>query len=399
MNTATKIKNDKYHDHSKPKNKIFVPGGICRIRESALGHSGYSLVMEQNMPRSGDILVGYQLLNEPGTAPCGGCWDFASLKLSRRKTIYRVAASDDGILLESSGNIVHVKTDSCGVLSRHTFSAPGENLSYSIAEPLLKYPFGYGDAISGMFCATGRTDGTQWMRQAGRTTTRAIAAGRMITPDGDSLRHVLLVQSTRIGTTTVSALASDVLPVSDLEIDSCLNSDSVCHRVIALRWFARGFRYPIVERQTVYTLYYGNIVDSTCTSIYIPPRFQTEGLEEDPVNAAIRAEEADLPFGPQAKTVAYKSGRLNGYLNGLSAECNVSPTKVTSGTTVSINTPEPASVAITLYSPSGASLWRRTLQVTSGMSRIDCDTSHLPKGTGLITVSVGESLFSFKIMK
>lgn len=373
---------------------IFAALGI-----SASGHSGYSLVMEQNMPRSGDILVGHQLLNEPGTAPCGGCWDFASLKSSRRKTISRVAALGDGILLESSGNIDLIKADSCGVLSRYTFSSPGENLSYSIAEPLLKYPFGYGDAISGMFCATGRTDGTQWMRQAGRTTTRTIGAGRMITPDGDSLRHVLLLQSTRIGTTTVSALASDVPPVSDQEIDSCLSNDSVCHRVVTLRWFARGFRYPIVAKQTVYTLYYGNVVDSASISLYIPPRFQTEELNEDSVNAAIRAEEAKLSFGPQTKTVAYKSGRFNGYLNGLSAECNVSPTKVASSTTVTLNTPESASVAITVYSPSGTSVWGKSVQVASGMSSIDCDTSRLPKGAGLITVAIDESLFSFKIIK
>ncbi|MBQ7472500.1 MAG: hypothetical protein IJS97_08780, partial [Prevotella sp.] len=131
-------------------------------------------------------------------------------------------------------------------------------------------------------------------RELGSYTTKADATGMFILPDGDTLRHVLRLTTERIVSTVMQPLDSVKSNHGDsIIIDSpdSIAARLICNgqrlRYVIRRWYAAGYRYPILEDVSVC-----RAEDPTRTPIYTDayycPTDAQEDLPIDDVNLRIR---------------------------------------------------------------------------------------------------------------
>lgn len=102
-----------------------------------------------------------------------------------------------------------------------------------------------------------------YIRQRGKSTITADASGDLILPEGDTLHKVLrsnthkqIHQSIILKDNVSALLKVDTLPYT-LNCDSIeylLTNDSIHQEIETWRWYAYGYRYPVVEtiKSTVY---------------------------------------------------------------------------------------------------------------------------------------------------
>ena len=102
-------------------------------------------------------------------------------------------------------------------------------ISYDMPEELLRFPMKQGDSISGYFNGTGLYCDLLTMRRFGTFLTKADSVGKMILPDGETLYGVMRLHTER----QVNAIYAD--------------KDSMMFKEDVYRWYATGYRYPILE--------------------------------------------------------------------------------------------------------------------------------------------------------
>jgi hypothetical protein len=158
-------------------------------------------------------------------------------------------------------------------------------------ETLLRYPFAYGDSLSAPFHGTSQYCERTYAQVYGLSSVKADASGTMVTPEGDTLRHVLRVHVLRTEGTLPLPVYTE--PAMRLLLDSlpAFTADSVYARLQrgsdmrttdACYFFAEGYRYPIL---TITTTDHGE--SSFTEAFYLSPREQ-ETLAWDPVNERLR---------------------------------------------------------------------------------------------------------------
>ena len=209
----------------------------------------YRLTAGCNMPRGGDQVT-MEVMSNPQAVRIGGnvLWDFSRLRLAERDMPLRHVSRGDSVLVRVEG-----RENSTLQLSGKGWQLASSRdldryLNYPLPERLMALPMAYGDTASGFFYGEGMADGVRFLRQQGETRVEALASGRLITPDGDSLRHALLVRRLRLGTTELSGDFDRSLKVSG---DSTLLSrDSLTAR------------YPILESTRIVSFCHGEPSDS-----------------------------------------------------------------------------------------------------------------------------------------
>lgn len=146
--------------------------------------------------------------------------------------------------------------------------------TYTKPKLMMRFPFAYGNSISSSYEAYGIYCGDHAFHTSGTLHTEADAAGTLILSE-DTLRNVLRLHSTDISTIRmdIDAYTLDTVP-----------GKSVLEE--RYYWFARGYRYPIVETVERITRDGTSPVSSFRATYILPPEQQT-GID-DPVNENIR---------------------------------------------------------------------------------------------------------------
>ena len=167
-------------------------------------------------------------------------------------------------------------------------------MNYDLKEAWLQFPMYYGQSLSGFLSGRGFYCDKVFVRELGSYTTKADATGMFILPDGDTLRHVLRLTTERIVSTVMQPLDSVRSNHGDsIIIDS---PDSIAARLICdgqrllyviRRWYAAGYRYPILEDVSVCRAEDRAKVPLQAMAYYYPPEAQ-EQLPTDDVNIRIR---------------------------------------------------------------------------------------------------------------
>ena len=167
-------------------------------------------------------------------------------------------------------------------------------MNYDLKEAWLQFPMYYGQSLSGFFSGRGYYCDKVFVRELGSYATQADATGMLILPDGDTLQHVLRLTTERIVSTVMQPLDSVRSNHGDsIIIDS---PDSIAARMIRdgqrllyviRRWYAAGYRYPILEDVSVCRAEDHTRAPIYTDAYYCPTEAQKQ-LPTDDVNLRIR---------------------------------------------------------------------------------------------------------------
>lgn len=222
-------------------------------------------------------------------------WNLQSMELLNDDYITRYGCVEAAPWLVASyegltGHQYLTNEDGAYLLARRTTTS---QMAYDIPEQVQRFSMHYGDSIMGIYGGTGSYGDKLFVREYGNYVTRMDATGSIILPDGDTLRHVSRQTTDRWVYADIALADSlemvygDSIPVyTEDSIRYNIATDVPMQRVREERWYAAGYRYPILERVVCRAASDGNIISRSV--LYYPPSAQEAQLPYDEENEAIR---------------------------------------------------------------------------------------------------------------
>ena len=179
------------------------------------------------------------------------------------------------------GQIYHFSTDKCSLVLQRTENNQ-MSIGYDLAETFLPSTFSYGDSISGLFHGIGTYCDKLNIRTCGQYSLSADAYGDLLTAEGDTINNVMRIHTRRLRHTELMPFTKQPSAYgvfTDDSIQTCLANDSMLIEENYYRWYAHGYRYPILEQYNAH-----NSRNSICNySLYYPP-LQQQLLDLDDIN-------------------------------------------------------------------------------------------------------------------
>ena len=184
-------------------------------------------------------------------------WDFSRMQSLEANSRQRYVMTGDSAqqraarIENGQRTYYNIKGDSLLITGRESRLT---KVMYDEPELFLRFPMQLGDSVEGYFHGRGTYCNRVALRNYGRYYTKVVEQGSMILPEGDTLRNVLLVHTERIeGEQYHPDFHHDSLSVYTTDsVMTCLRTDSVLAITHIDRWYAPGFRYPVLERRQEY---------------------------------------------------------------------------------------------------------------------------------------------------
>ena len=287
--------------------------------------AGYSqVVSQQNSYHCGDRVVEKQIgLPQQTGSGTHKIWDISCQALP-----------DDDYIVEynyvpdTTENVIGVTEQD----TRYYYEQQGDSLllngfenrltkmEYDLREVYLKYPTVLGDSLEGFFHGRGRYCGRLGLRTYGHYKTKAEETGDLVIAEGDTLHQVLKLHTERIQATKFIPIDMlDSLPVYSTDsVAGQISADTTLIRIDICRWYAQGFRYPILETRKRYD---GNSSQPlSVKAYYYPPQAHSRSLNNADVSVS---QIEEMPQGPVNTTFYSIDGRPNTvqpYRNGIYIE-------------------------------------------------------------------------------
>lgn len=388
----------------------------------------FAITYEANSLRNEDVLLRshIQLKSFPDYGN-NLLWDFSSLSPTNKTVSVKCFISDSLAIIKENRENRHYEISPSQLLLTQLANI-GKNVEYTLRDIDICYPLSFGDSVVSYFYGKGTFDRTDFIAHYGRNSHRISAEGRMITPDGDSLQHVLLVKKESVGAVNIShfsdslaSILSDNFTQTVANINYHLDADSIINYVENLRWYARGYRYPIIESRKVVTYRYNQAIDSIFECLYYAPTKQKMDLNFDQINDSLRMLENDeslartfnLPEDIKMLTKSSKASLSRGAglepinMSNSSAInlanetlCSMYPEIVTSGTTIYYQTPHPeVYLSVGLYTADGRMMQSNEIQVSDNCGQLYISTNELTSGNYILKASLSGKIFTFKLVK
>lgn len=210
--------------------------------------------MATNAPRCGDSYVVRQMeYFAPGDEGKNVLWDFSELKSLDRKSRREYFLSQDSVLIgvdEESARKYELAGDSLRCLGYDTRL---KHMDYTQPMIMMTYPFGYGYSITNPYGGTGDYCKRLILKNGGTLMVEADAEGVIINQEGDTLKNVLRVHTTRLNSVSMHAL-SDTLMTDTSRMKQEIEEHYA--------WYVRGYRYPMYETSSI--CFYDNMTPVSC---------------------------------------------------------------------------------------------------------------------------------------
>lgn len=209
-----------------------------------------------NNPRSGDALdVNVIDVKSAGSAGQDRVWDFSNNDADNRQISIKYLECPeypDCMMRVSCGTRLYERMSGDSLTYIGTES---NTLKIELDKPetLAVYPMVYGDSILGSFYGRGKYCDKFGVRVVGEYLTKADATGTLILPDGNMLYNVIRLHTHR--DFSVLFFATDSTWVSrkdytEKDIRRLIQNDSTVVQTDIYRWYASGYRYPLLEYHT-----------------------------------------------------------------------------------------------------------------------------------------------------
>ena len=269
-----------------------------------------------------------------------------------------------------------------------------ELISYDMPETWLQFPMQVGDSVCGYFNGSGPYCERFFMRRYGTYKTKADATGKLVLPQGDTLRNVLRLHTERyVGTITVP-IDTMLCKTPAFTVDSIIRllaPDTAKVREDVYRWYAEGYRYPVLEAKTL------SYRDSLLTEemYYCSPDMQrTLAYDEDNKQIRTRLAEEErarwLASSPDEDSNPKSRGK-NGFTYNLPQDDNSDLVTINYST-------DHATKMTALVTNALGYVYRRADQscaVGSGQTTIDC--SGLRRGQYILYINVDGEQYAEKV--
>lgn len=209
-------------------------------------------ISRQNCYRANDQLAGRLIICPQFTATGSGLvWDISQ----------REETSDEDYIVEYTSADGTALTAVSEQDTRYLYKMQGDSLlisgfenhttlmDYDLPEEYLHFTMHFGDSIEGYFHGTGKYCDRLGMRHYGRYKTKADGVGYLVFAEGDTLRNVIRLHTER-------TMAAEMMPIELLDslstytqdsIDLHIAADTALVRMDIYRWYAEGYRYPVLE--------------------------------------------------------------------------------------------------------------------------------------------------------
>lgn len=122
-------------------------------------------------------------------------------------------------------------------------------IRYSKPIDYLKFPFQFGDGISGLFCGEGTYCDKIYVQTYGKYVTCADAVGCIVLPSGDTIKNSMCIHMNKqvMYSYQPSKDSKQLFMIPDDSIRNKINlNDSVINEH-SFFWYVPGYRYPILE--------------------------------------------------------------------------------------------------------------------------------------------------------
>ena len=247
----------------------------------------------QNAFRWNDVLIEKPTSNpQLDVKGTNSMWDFSNLQIGEDD--YRV---DYSMSDNDSEDLVRCHERD----TRYTYDLQGDSvlikgfenrlsrMDYDTPEAYLHFPMYYGDSITGYFHGIGKYCDLLALRNYGMYTTKADGLGCILFSDNDTLKNVLRLHTVRIIASKEYAieLIDSLSPFTADSINYYMTVDTALIRMDIYRWYADGYRYPIMETR-VRSNPRTEVVYSSLSYFYPPSEQAT--LSYDPDNEEIRTD-------------------------------------------------------------------------------------------------------------
>ncbi|MDR0811004.1 MAG: hypothetical protein LBN23_01835 [Paludibacter sp.] len=360
-----------------------------------------SIKEELNLPRTGDKIVKQQVeYKDPGRAGENVVWDFGQLlpvnseytlsyhapQLSGDNTYIlgldtfpATAINPDSIIIGIEHFTVYyykLKKNSMVLIGHANAVSQMQH-----KKPLLTLPFplAYGQSAEDYYVSKTLYAGAKQMNSQGNVSIKADAYGMIILPDGDTLRQVLRIKTTR----SIVEIAGST---NNTEQRSLVNS-----MIENYLWYARGQRYPVFE--TVKTLHrrIQNAVDTTnVEGTDIPPLIEDRGagIEVDTFTTAFffPPPQDELFLTPDTANLAERK-RMQVETDNYPSLQNTNPW---AGMYYNISpNPAHADVLFEIYLPRACSQVVLQISNQSGLPMLRQNKGGLPEGISNFTLNIG----------
>jgi hypothetical protein len=241
---------------------------------------GQQLNQQTNHYRSGDMLEKKQVAVKDFCLNANnGVWSLEDADISKKSYQTEYTTETDTIMMLEQGCRTYYNIGN-GAVSIIGSENPQELISYDMPETWLKFPMHQGDSISGYFNGTGKYCDHLFIRHFGTYMTSADAVGKLVLPEGDTLRNVIRLHTERyVGmiVTPVDTMRSEIPVFTVDSIIAHMIPDTAKIREDVYRWYAEGYRYPVLEAKTISI---GN--EKLSEEIYYcPPEEQTALYDEE----------------------------------------------------------------------------------------------------------------------
>ena len=260
-------------------------------------------------------------------------------------------------------------------------------VDYGDGQLILPFPLQYGQTYSKAYQGQGLYSGTHHIKTFGTVQITADAQGTLILSETDTLYNTL-----RVYTVDTEAIR--------LSKDSCRNDSDNMKQVITerYRWFARGYRYPVLETVSSSTYHNLNHIATQQYSCLCPPAIQA--ALSDSINEQIRKDDA---LARAEGSASHQNGEAddsgsnpqgNGNNCGFTYEIHTDGSQVT----ITYSLDSAAQLHVMVVDVMGM-VYRDTQQNSSSGSyqTMNIDCSGLRRGQYIIYMNVNGSIFNHKI--
>ena len=392
----------------------------------------YVLTREANYPRSGEILIQKEVkYQDPGKSGKDIVWDFSRLvPVERKKGIFTkpfgtILPGEDirqylqeiissevefSYLSEDSGRIVRglengfinsysANSDSLSIWNQEN---PTTRMEFSNPQVLIIYPLAYKSRITHYYSGYGVYCERMGVKLVGGIDTEADGYGTLILPGNDTVRNVLRV---KIVKTAIEEKESSYEKKNGKEWK--IKGDSIAALIKLnkkalptteiVRWYAEGYRYPILEMIHSYVDLGGNKKENETHQafLYDPIQQEADYLSSDAVNYAITSKQQQSI----RKASAFPSFQTASEIDDMSFDYNIYPNPVDNELKVDLHLLKQSSAQINLYNINGQVVYQSVKECPVGHSTVIIPVSGLSKGNYVFHIICGEKTVLEKIIK
>ena len=218
--------------------------------------SGQQVSKHTNSYRGNDMLEKRQVLSrglELSNKNSKGIWSLEDAEIAKKSSVAEYTALTDTLMAVERGDRRYFSQDK-GTVSIIGSENYMEQISYDMPETWLQFPMEQGDSVCGYFNGIGKYCDRLFMRRFGTYRTKADATGKLVLPDGDTLRNVLRLHTERYVGSITAPIDTMKYRIPAFTTDSIIRhmaTDTTLIKEDIYRWYADGYRYPVLEATIV----------------------------------------------------------------------------------------------------------------------------------------------------